>query len=333
MNMYTTKELRGLCRDNYHKNGYTAYLIFFFSMVVVAGVIAINLWLPYFFYLLVPMLIIPIFFACQASIILLRDAEQLTLGGFFKCFFGYFGEHFRSTFRVIRSFLFSLIFFGGIFFTSLIVTFISFYFTNYCGFHDLVNSINILDVTSVTAIDEILNKYAYAINMYGICTSFPALTAMTFVFIYLCSKSSVSLFLRLNNYKITGRYLGIIHANVMKKNRKLFLKYYWSLNWPLCVLLVLGFGLGAYVGTLYQLSATSLYTFGLIIALFVAFVFYGPTYLANKEAISIAFKEQYDEESNLMASQIAASMEEFMAKIKEYENRGRGDDEDSGEDS
>ena len=117
MKTYTFKELSGLSRENYRKNGYVAYIIFFFSILIVCSVIAINLVLPLFFYILVPLIIVPAFFAGQAAIILLRDAPQLTLGGFFKCFFGYYGEHFRSTFRVLKSFLFSLIFYGAILFT------------------------------------------------------------------------------------------------------------------------------------------------------------------------------------------------------------------------
>ena len=328
MKKYTSKELWGISRENYHKNGYISYVIFFFSMLLVGGFIAINLVLPYFFYLLVPFIIIPIFFACQASSILLRDAEQLTLGGFFKCFFGYFGEHFRSTFKVIRSLLISLAFYGGILITSLIVVFTTFYVTNYCYFTDFVNSINLLQLTSMDEINALIEKYSLAINMFGVFTTYPASTVFAFVFIYLCSKNSVSLFYRLNNYKITGIYISKIHSLVMKNNKKTFLKYYWSLNWPLIVFFIGGFALGSYVGYLYQFNATSLYTFGLIIAIFIAYFFYGPTYLANKEAIYIALKDEYEVEANTLAVEIANSMEEFLKKMKELQGEEEPEDND-----
>ena len=321
MKMYTNKELWGLSRGYSQKNGFVAYIIFLFAIVLACGIIALNLVLPFLFYILVPFAIIPAFFAAQAAIILLRDEPQLTLGGFFKCFFAYYGEHFRSTFRVLKSLLFSLIFYGSILITSLIAVFISFYFTNFHGFADLFNSLSTTSITSIDELNALLDKYSYAINLFGLFTSFPALTTFTFVFIYLCSKNSVSIFYRLSNYKLTGRFISEMHTAVMKNHKKTFLKYYWSLNWPLYVLLISGFALGGYVGYLYQLSFNSLYTFGLMVAIFVAYFIYGPTYLANKESISIALKDAYEEEANKLASMLATSMEDLLNKIKRLEEQ------------
>ena len=111
------RDLWQISKQNHRKNGLISYVIFFFSTIFSCGFIALNIIFPTIFLITVPFVVIPLFFACQISIVLMRDAEQLTLGGYFRCFFGYFGEHFRSTFRVIRSMLFSLIFFGGLLLT------------------------------------------------------------------------------------------------------------------------------------------------------------------------------------------------------------------------
>lgn len=331
MKVYSAKEIWGLSRDNWRKNGFIAYLIFFFAILLVCGVSALNLLVPFFFYMVVPFVVLPIFFATQASIYLLRDAEQLTLGGFFRCFFGYFSEHFRSTFRAIKSFLFSLIFYGSVYVVSFIVSFIIFYTSNLFGFKDLLSSIRTTSLMSFEDLDYLFETYSKAIEMFGICTSLPSFTIFSFVFIYLCSKNSVSMFFRLSNYKLTGRFFSEVQTVVMKRHTKLYLKYYWTLNWPLFLLLLLGFTLGSYVGYLYQLSYVSLYAFGLMFALFFAYFFYGPTYLANKEAIYVALKDAYEEETIGLSNVIASSMEDLLNKIKSLEenNTDNNNDEES----
>ena len=331
MTAYTYKGLRGLRKENYQKNGFIGYLVFFFGLLIVCGVIALNLIFPLLFYILVPFVVLPVFFACQAVIYLLRDASSLTLGGFFKCFFGYFGEHFRSTFGALKSFLFSLIFYGAMTITTSLVTFLCFYFTNFQGFGDLVNSVNVLQFTSVEDINNFIDQYYVAITYFGLCTSLPTMTVFTFVFIYLCSKNSVALYYRLSNYKLTGRAISKIHSMVVSKNRKLYLRYYWSLNWPLFVLLIGGFALGSYVGYLYELNATSLYTFGLMISLFIAYFIYGPTYVANKEAIYIALKEEYDQQATELLTSLTNSMEDLLSKFQTFNQEQNKDDEDNNE--
>ena len=320
------KDLRKNSAQNSHKNGIIAYILFLFSALLSCGFIALNLLVSWFFIFTVPMFVLPLMFACQAASRLMRDTSTLTLGGFFRCFFGYFADHFRASFRTIRSALFSLIFYGGVLLTSYSVVLPCFYAFHYLNFKTFVDSLTLF-VTESFNVDAFLDEYTQTFNMIGVCTSFPALTAFAFVFVYLADRQSVSIFYRLDNAKNNGRFLTMINDGVLKNNRKQFNKAYWALNWPFYLLFILGFAGGAYLGYLYSFTSNSLFTFGLIGALFVSFVIYGPTLMANKEAIYISLKNEYINEEALLKVRLANHINDFLNQYASKEDTKKDSDE------
>ena len=328
MTLFTSKDLYRLSREKYRKNGLVSYIIMFFVAALACAFVAINLWVPYLFYFTVPFIILPIFFAGQAAIVIIRDGDTLTLGGFFKMFFVYFSEHFRSTFRTIKSLLFSLIFYGGVLITSTVVVFITFYQLNYLGFATFINQISSLNIVSTEELNALLNKYSYCLDMFFVCTSYPSMSVLSLMFIYFTSKHSVSMFYRLNNYKVTGTYIMTLHSNVMSNYRKQYLRYYGTLNWPFYVLLLGGFALGSYIGYLYHLDQYSLYTFGMMISLFSSYFLFGPNYLANKEAIYEALKDAYEEENKVLSSSIVTSLQDLLTKMGQQKENQNEDNEE-----
>ena len=321
------RDLRENSRQIWRKNGIIAYFICIFTTLIACGFLALNLLLSSLFVVLVPLIIMPLYFACQASIRLMRNTETLTIGGFFRCYFGYFSEHFASTFRVIRSSLFSLIFYGGVLLTSITVAIPCFYFLNYYGFKTFIDSINIFSSTS--NIDALLNTYSNTIDMLFICISYPSLSVFSFVYLFLTDKNSISLFYRLDNTKYPGKYISSLNDLVIKNNKKQFYKSYFALNWPFYLLFLIGYGLGFYLGYLYYVDYVSLFTFSLICGLGISFILYGPNLFANKEAIYNSLKDKYVIEDAILKTQFASSIQNIINNYQESQENNKKDSHES----
>lgn len=54
MKTYTVKELRDFSREHHRSYGYASYILFFFSLLIASGILAINLFLPVLTYFLIP---------------------------------------------------------------------------------------------------------------------------------------------------------------------------------------------------------------------------------------------------------------------------------------
>lgn len=313
--------------QNQHQNGWIAYILFFFSTLLACGFLASYLLLESLVFIVVPLVAIPLFFACQAATRLMRQSANLTLRGFFGCYLGYFSEHFNSTFRVIRSMLFALIFYGATLLTSIIVTSSCFYAFNYLDFRSLIDSFTAASLYS--SLDGLFEQYSSAINMYLLCTTYPPMAVFSFVFIYFLDRNSISLFLRLDKQDIPGRYLGSLNDLVVKHNKKYFNKAYLCLNWPFYLLFIIGFGLGSYLGYLYSFDATSLLTFGVIVALALSFILYGPTLLANKETIYNSLKEEYVRENEQLRERVNGSIKELLDQLQKLDEETKKDSDES----
>ncbi len=314
---YSISELRKISRENRRKNGFISYLFFFLALLLVGGFLAMGLFGTIFFILFVPMVILPLFFAAQAATIISRNNEVITFSLFFKSIFTYFLEHFKATFRTWRSAAYSLIFYGAVLLTSQVFAISFFYIYNYYGFADMINSASKVISMSESEMTAFINSYTNTFQMFMITTSYPALTVFFFVYVYLCGTQSVTLFYRLKYLQMPGKYITLVYAETLKKNKKDFVKKYWALNWPLYLLLILGFALGSYLGTLYQFSAPSLFTLGAIVALFVAFVGFGPTYLANKEALAKSLEDDFVVEEAFQRKKLTQSFQDILKTMEE----------------
>lgn len=321
MQVKSIKELKANRKQYIRHNGYISYIFFTFAALLSGVFLASGLLGPIIFIVIVPFSVLPLFFAAEAGTVLARGEAVITLGTFFKTIFSYFLEHFKSTFRTWRSALFSLIFYGSVLLTSIIVSLPLFSFFNYYGFADLLNTLPKVITMSESEMTAFINTYANTFNMLTITTSFPSLSAFYFAFVYLCSISSISLFYRLKFVKLPGQYITLVFSKTIEKNKNEFIKKYWSLNWPLYVLLVLSFALGSFIGTLYEYSASSMFTFGVIISLFVTFVLYGSTYLANKEVLANYLLEEFSLEEELQRNSLTNSFKDLLKMLEESKKK------------
>lgn len=320
------KELSQISRKYHAKNGYIGYIVFFFASLFAAGILLLNLLLPFLFVIIVPFVVIPFIFAAQVALDVINIDGYLSFKGFIRCFTVYFSEHFRSTYRVLRSAVVFLAVYIAFLLTSIFVVSLAFYYTNYLNTGGLVYELMHADIYDMEVLDSILVEYDYLVQRILICTNLPSLAAASLTFAYLCSKNSYTLPYRLRDFKYPGRYFANVGDLVIKKNRKLFLQCYWSLNWPLAVLFILGLGLGGYIGYIYSYTAGSIYTFGIVIAIFISFVIFGSKYFANKQAIAEYLLPEYKVEEYNIQSQFADVLKSMINNMKE-------DSEDTKKDS
>ena len=323
------QEIRQNSKKNHAKNGLISYILFFFAALLSAGLVLINLLVPALFLLVGPLLIIPILFSAQVATNIMREENVMTFKDFLTCFGIYFTEHFRSSFRVIRSALVGLIAFVAISLTSSLVCSIAFYNADFMGTKSFVDTIQNSNIYDYDVLQSIYTDYYYLIHTYLVCTLYIANTAFIVVFTYFASKFSFTLPIRIDDLKYTGRMISVVTENVMKNNRKKFLKAYWGINFPMIIIFLAGFALGSYIGTLYSFDYNAMFTFGLAIAILLSFGFYGPKYFANKEAIADYFLPMYRVEQAKLTKNVSKTIEDMLKSFNNKDENTKKDSEES----
>ena len=180
-----TRDLMAISMDNYRKNGFISHIICFFLAVFAAAFLLLCLFWVDLFLVIVPLIVIPVFFAAQVAVIALRDEDYLTLGGFFNCFKGFFTPKFASTFRVIKSALWSLAIYLIFYFVYGISINLSFYFTNYMNYTAIMTDIVNTGLTNPLDIENIVNLNKEFFNTILIYTNVPTLFVSAISFIFL----------------------------------------------------------------------------------------------------------------------------------------------------
>lgn len=322
-------DLVRISRNNYRKNGFIAHVLFFFLALLSSAFLLIGvLWIDAFL-IIVPFFVAPTLFSAMIATMLLREQSYMTLKGFFNCFINYYSNKFNSTFRVIRSALFSFVVYISFSIILSLAINLSFYFTNHMGYQDFAAEIMKYTDLTIEGLNALLDKYKDLINYVMIVTSVPSLFVFSISFLFLTSKNSVSLFDRMNTLDINGRINAIVQQNLMKNNFKEYTSAFIKLNWPLFLAFTIGFGCGALIG--YRLLETyaSVFTIGLSSGVFVAFGLYGPFFLANNEAIYICFKDRYKLEQDKLKQEFTVSIEKIMEEMKKREDETKKDSDES----
>lgn len=320
------QQIRIKSKENHAKTGLISYVLCFFVGILSAGLILLNLLVPGLFIVVGLLLVIPLIFALQVSINILKSEAVMTFKGFISLFGIYFTEHFRSTFRVLRSGLLALGVFVIFFLTSSLVCSTSFFNADFLGMKSLIDDIQSANLADYDVIMSIYNDHLYLINVFLICTIFVSSFCMVCTFIYFASKASFTLTYRINEPKYTGKMLMMVTDNLLRNYRKEFLIAHWGSNFPMVIIFLGSFASGAYVGTLYNFDYNSLFTFGLAFALLISLTLFGSKYYANKEAIADYFRPTYLIELEKFNKNLSKSIQEM---LKSFENDTKKDSEES----
>ena len=271
------------------KNGFIAVVCFFIAAVISAGILMLNIFWSELFILLIPFLVLPIMFAFQRTIVYLRDNETLSFMVVLSSFVSYFTERNRSNYCVLSELWKLIVTYFGTMFISIIIGSMAFYYTNFLGFGDMLNELLSLPYVTIESMDLILTTYESAYNAFFIMYFVPAGFITCLYGLYLFSINSISFFIRISGVRYTGSLIKRIYRRFKYNNFSILNRKFFALNWPLFILFILGFGVGGYLGFLYNASANAIFTFGLVGAILLSFGLYGSFYFANKEAIYFHF--------------------------------------------
>ena len=331
----TNAEIRNLSRENVKKNGFIAIIVFFFMALISGSMVLLNLLFHGLYIIVIPLMVLPTCFAFQFALVALRESDTLSFSLVFTGFKRYFNQRFLGTYMVFKSLLWMLIIYVASLVTTSIVINLSFYVSNFMGFRDLINEILYEEMTT-EALDYLISSNQTLFDIYMVGISLPPLVALSYGGLLFYTRNSVSFFLRLSDLKYPGVYLSQLHLTMIKGNRRKFYKTMFALNWPVLVLFTLGFALGGYIGYLYQFNYSTMFTFGLALAIFLSFGLYGFKYFANKEAIYVGYIYGYkDADSYLIdlkqkeLERIKLQEEQYQQMMEDLERRMRELNKDS----
>ena len=316
------KEFRALMWENYRKNGMISHILFLFIMLLACSILMLGLFLYDLVLIFVPFVILPCLFVCEIATISFRDQSLMTLRGFFRCFKTYFSEKFNSTFRFFLSlligFLVSIIF--GVIYITIIISIL--YHINFMDYQIVFNELNELLQQDYPNIIEFINAHKDFANTIAVICYVPTLFVFYLTFIFISTRHSVSLFNRLDNDAEAPGWISKTQtAEVIKKNRLSFTLTQLSYAWPLYILFIIGFGIGAYAGYMWVGTYASALTVGLSLALYMAYGIYGPFLLAGNEALYTKYRDQYSMIDKRMEQMFESTIEELIKKKEEEDTK------------
>lgn len=336
--METIKELS---KENLKKNGLFAALIFLIVAILAAAFVAINLLYGVLVLVVIPFIVLPIFFSFERALIIIREQNvPLSFTLIFEGFKLYFNERFNSTFNVVKTLIWGLlVYFGSGIIFGLTIN-LSFYYSNYLGWGDTINELMKLfsQTTTIEVFDNFIKEHQEVFSLVDLYSSIPVLGVTAIYAFTSFTINSNSIFLRFSSLNYPGQYLKLIFADFIKRNRKAFLGNFLKLNFPLYILFIGGMALGGYLGSLYKVDTAIIFTFALMMGLFLSFGIYGSIYFANKEALYTFFIKEYQQSDSNIKNSISQMLQNQIKELqeqkayyerKEAELKQRLDDEDS----
>ena len=282
--------------DNYKVARLSSWILGLATAILIAAILALDLVVPALCLLTFPLVILPIVFSGILQHIYLRQNGQLTIRGSLVSFGLYFTPIFRGAFRFLFSLLKSVLVFIIIEMTvSFIVSTI--YQATSPQFVEMINSLYdtiYSETLSLEKVNEILMANDAILFRYLVIVLMPSYFIAVLFLIYNISRNSITSYFLADNKKGNPQIARYVYGDVLRNKRFALLRDYWILNWPLYVLLIIGFGGGAVLGYFWKQDLLTMITCGNVLgALLTMFVF--PFYFANQEALYERYKVYFDQ--------------------------------------
>ena len=312
--------LRQKAKDIYRQTALESWLIGVLTGLLITGLVALNILVPASIFIVFPLVCLPLLFAAHMSHLQLKSGQQITFGNNMKNYAGFFHRPYNSTF----SFLMSLLKAVGVFFViELTMSFIGQPITMIfnSGINDSIETLNNLLGSEGVTLNDIYDVFYmnnYALLIYFCIVILPAFALAFIAFIFFISRSSTSLYLRIRFPNANPQMLKYVQTYFFAMNRGRTLKDYWSLNWPMYVLLLLGAIGGAIGFSFISKDPIKLVGATLTGSLLLTIPFL-PFYLCNMEAIGESYREDYDITINKINEAAVRNMEARMQQEKELQ--------------
>ena len=302
------KTLINKAKEKYHYDASNTWVLGIICGLFCAAFVFLNFFISGIGILIIPLLVLPFFFACYLSHLDLLKDKTLTFKSHWRNFFLFFVPPFNSSFRFWKSFFKSLLVF---IIAMTAISFIYQFFISDADFEYIYNTFyNLQDAlydTEVEFSEEYLanilkeNNYLLA-NYLLIAFDIPFLVAVL-AFIYFISKSSISIYFKLHFKSSNPMLLKMTINDIIRKNRKTYFKNYLTLNWPLFVLLAIGFTLGLIISRQYYYNPLTCLTFAIVAGLALT-IFFMPFYFPNMEVLYDTMEEEFKAESEKARNKI-----------------------------
>lgn len=240
-------QLRKAALAKYKQDKLTSWVVGILTSLFIAAILFVGVFVSGLSIITVPLVILPFFFAMVMNHIGLRYNNQITLKGHLNFTFGYFRYPFSGCFRVMITFLKSIIVYAATsLFFSMIISILS-SLTNIGNGDAVANQLINLIYSSETTEEQIIEMF----NLDGSFTSIYLLliyliplTLSVLYFIYRVFYESISIYIRVALAKANPSFLRSAVAECYRSNKKTLKRDFWNLNFPLAILMLLGLLIG-----------------------------------------------------------------------------------------
>lgn len=268
--------------------------------------------------IVIPFAMMPIIFATQVAHFALQEKIVPSLKLNFRYFMSYFSIRFRGVYSFIKSAFLSLAFFIVSF--SILLP-ISGAITNslHPSFNDVLYQINeAVLANNVNGLNDLFYGNIELIRLYINIATLPATGIALFVFVYFITNNSIQVYLRIRQPLINSQFGSFIAQRSKATMGRQIRKSYWALNYPLFILLVVGFAAGTSIGSIFTAELNYLTTIGVASAVLLM-MFFLPFYFSNMEQIYLANKTEYEDISKKISKDLAANLEKQLNALKKDE--------------
>lgn len=292
-------------RNNYKKyfSKYLVLGIFFCLFAVIC--FALDLVIEGIGFFVVVLLLIPFYFGTVVYALNVPNPAELNFSNYFRVSFSYYSPNFFGSFHLIKTYLKAILVELSL---ILLVSIPTYYiFTNiyqasftdaFEAFYSYIISAN----TDAELLEEIMLMNEGIIDNFLFTISQISTIGGAFTMVFGISFNTFNCYFKAN---MKAENAALNKASVdatMRLNRRNMAKDYWSLNWPLFVILTVGLVSGSLISILLLKDVSYLLVLGLSIS-FILLIPYFPFYLMNMQAlfnkyrmsiykgINMAFKE------------------------------------------
>lgn len=309
------------------------WLVSIFVALLALAIIALEVVAPGLYLLTFCFIFIPVFFASFVTLFTIKYGGTLSLKSTLVISRSYFRNNSFGVFRLIKTFI---KYFIVRFLTMIVFTFIlDIIFTNIYGdlfvslLEEVQNSLGNLEIIT----EEPLMLFFALINALSFSCSF-------IVIIYSIIFNSLCIYISASLPDAPASVSTSLFSYFVKTKGSKYKKDFWSLNWPLFALLILGITVGYVIFLFFELE--EMYAIVLTSACGIVFMIpFLPFMFANMEALFAKYEKQIKSSSQEMAVEAikkikartnlsAEELDELNDILKKSEEKNKEKDSDDG---
>lgn len=280
--------------DTYKIAPISSWILGLTTGILIAAIIAIDLVVPGIVIISFPFIIIPIIFSATLQHIIFKTKGQLTVTSSLKSFTLYYNPNFFGSFSIFSAILKGLI------------VFLAFEMTISFAASTILQATSTTFADSINALYETVYEYNFTyddlVNIFNsnggilftyLCiVIFPSLFFAIVFMLYNISRSSIIIYYKMSAKNVSNRFAKLVYADVLRHKRMAMFKDYWTLNWPLYVLLTAGFVGGVIGGFFWRGDLVFMLSLGLVSSAALA-MFFLPFYFGNQETLYDFYANQF----------------------------------------